>query len=39
MIPVKIFTFENERFLRYFLSELGKLQDEGIITWASQGEF
>lgn len=35
-LPVNTFEPENEEVLRYFFSEMKKLQDEGIVQWASQ---
>lgn len=34
--PASDFVPENEEVLRYFFSEMKKLQDEGMIQWASQ---
>ncbi len=35
-LPVSIFEEENEDALRYFFSETQKLQDDGVLQWASQ---
>jgi pimeloyl-ACP methyl ester carboxylesterase len=38
LIPAPLFVPRNEEPLRYFFSQLGLLEDEGILTWATQGE-
>jgi len=35
-LPNKLFVSENEEILKEFFSEMKKLQDEGVIQWASQ---
>ncbi len=37
-IPSNMFVEKNEVILRYFFEEMQKLQEEGIIQWASQWE-
>ncbi|MEK9156956.1 MAG: hypothetical protein AAB448_02375 [Patescibacteria group bacterium] len=37
-LTVNLFTPENEDVLRYFFSEVEKLADQGVITWATQKE-
>jgi len=37
-VPVKLFSEENEVVWRYFLEQMQALEQQGVVTWATQGE-